>query len=394
VKFTISNDQAVIITPAGPRTVSTSHPFYFEICRALQHGVDDAVLAFIDAKTKLTEGMAAPFAKLGINNVTATVTDSIDPITVNPDMVVATTEDGLKITGRVAQMITDFKKKGIPFKALQNFWAKLQKNPLLVGKEGLLEFLTNNDVPLLPNGNFLAYKGVYKTDDPNVFEAYHDRSFKYTLGKVADLPREQCTVDVNNSCGPGLHVGGFSHASGYGDTMIDCEVDPSDVTSVPTGERYKLRACRVLPIRVNKDRTHYTTEYIDLAKQEVVKPELKEPLIDLDEPSGAMAYTPAEESVCADTKKGGGRNKKTTWYKLAGNRVLTQRKVKKPGDDWSDVRPTAQVPGKAISKPVQKVSIKGAAEMRTWYKKLSNGTIDRKRATSKPAGYSSHRPKG
>jgi len=384
VKFTISNDEAVIITPAGPRTVTVSHPFYFEICKALQHGVDAAVIALLDAKTKMVEQAVAPFQRLGIENTQVTVTDSVDPSCA--PTVVATKVDGLKITGRVAEMITDFKKKGIPFKALQNFWAKLQKNPLLVGKESLLEFLAGNNVPLLPNGNFLAYKGVYKTDDPNVFVSAHDHTFKYTLGTVATLPRESCTVDVNNACGPGLHVGGFSYAAGYGNTMIDCEVDPADVTSVPRTESCKLRACKVLPVRVNVDRKCYEAEYVDLAKQALVKQNILP-----DEPEAAMAYTPVEESVCADTKKGGGRNKKTTWYKQVGNKVISQRKVKKPGDDWSDVRPTAQVPGKAISKPVQKVSIKGAAEMRTWYKRLSNGTIDRKRATSKPAGYSSHK---
>lgn len=391
MKFTISNNEAVVVTPTGVRTIGMSHPFYFEICKALQHGVDAAVLAFLDAKT----AMAKPFEKAGVGDVVEVRENATDP-TLDPDILV----DGVKISGKIADMILRFKQKGIPFSALKNFWAKVQKNPQLVGKESMLEFLTHNDIPLLPNGNFLAYKGVTSTDDPKVFRACHDASFLYKLGEYATLPREQCTVDVHNSCGPGLHVGGFGHATGYGNTILDCEVDPTDVVSVPSSEREKLRACRVLPVRVNLDRKVHEAQYIDLNKETVI-------VI----PGAEAGHERLEklrcENVGADTKpakKSGGRTKKTTWYKAVGKagsgQFISQRKVSCPGDTWSKFKPTVLVlkpatktsPAKAVSKAGKRVKIKGAAPIRTWYKKLPNGTVDRRRAQEKPPGYSSHKP--
>jgi hypothetical protein len=368
MKFAISNFDIVLIAPEGVRTVGLDHPAYVDICRNLQSGNFDEVTRLLDVKTAL----AAPFEKATLGTVEVRPNEDV---MVAPEVFI----DGLRVTGRVADMITQCEKRGIPTKALKAFWKKVQANPLLVGKESMLEFLQHNQVPLLPDGRFLAYKGVNKTDDPRVFRAVHDSSFIYRLGEYATEDRDKCTVDVNNACGPGLHTGGFSHATGYGDTLIDCIVDPADVTSVPQSEACKMRACRVLPLRVNNDRVCYAAEYMDLNKLTIEKgaPEPEQP-----------------KSVRADTK-GGGRSKKTTWYKLAGKKVLIQRKVKQPGPEWTATKPTVVTTskaGKAVSKPAKRLVIKGAAPMRTWYKKLPSGRVDRLRAQEKPAGYSSHKP--
>jgi hypothetical protein len=369
MKFAISNFDIVLIAPEGVRTVGLDHPAYVDICKNLQAGKFDEVTRLLDVKAAI----AAPYEKATLGQVE--VRENADPMHA-PEIFV----DGLQVYGRVAEMITQCEKKGIPTKALKAFWKKVQANPLLVGKESMLSFLQNNNVPLLPNGNFLAYKGVFETSDPAKFTAVHDTSFVYTLGEPATLEREECTVDINNTCGPGLHVGGFNHATGYGNTIIDCEVDPADVTSVPQSEAAKLRACKVLPVRVNKDRICYAEEYLDLNKLTLEK--------------GA----PEPKSVRADTKKSGGRTKKTTWYKLSGKQVLVQRKVKSPGSEWTAVKPNVDTVvktkgvSKAVSKPAKRLVLKGAAPMRTWYKILRNGTVDRIRAQEKPTGYSSHKP--
>lgn len=352
----MSNFDVVLITDTGVRTVGLDHPFYVEICRALKEGKDDEVLGFVDAKHKIAE----KFEKISTD---VTVTEA--PTEKGYDVTI----DGMKITGRIAELITNFKKLNLPFKALVNFWKKLQKNPNDTGRESMIAFLSANNVPLLPNGNFLAYKGVFRTEDSKKFTASHDRSFVYTLGQPATLERENCTVDIHNACGPGLHVGGFDHANTYGDTIIDCEVDPADVVSVPTAEQCKLRACKLLPIRVNVDRKCYAESYIDLASGTICE--------------GAK---PPAEVVRANKKKK--ESKKTTWYLLKGNRLLVQRKVKKPGDEWSNTKPAAPVKGKkAPAVP------RGAVGMRTWYRLNRDGEVVRKRAIEKPAGFSSHKPK-
>lgn len=353
MKFAVSNFDIVLILPTGVRTVGLDHKCYTEICKALQAGkTDEEVMALVDAKNAIVE----PLNKVAPGMIE--VRESEDPAA-DPDVFIA----GAKITGRVADLILHFKKKNMPFGALKNFWKRVQANPLLVGRESMINFMTQNDVPLLPDGRFMAYKGVNKTEDPNVFRAVHDRNFIYRLGEYATEDREKCTVDVNNTCGPGLHTGGFSHASGYGDTIIDCIVDPADVTSVPQNEACKMRACRVLPLRVNNDRKPYEGEYINL-RTETVENAGKEMQV-------AVEGKPrAKKVVVAKSSKGGGRTKKTTWYRLVGGRVVSQRKVKQPGSEWTSVRPTTTVakpgkagkPSKAVSKPIAKVSLKGAAK--------------------------------
>jgi len=361
MKFAFSNFEVVIISPAGVRTVGLDHPFYMEICRALQSGNDKDVITLLDAKAAI----AKPFEKL------SAVVEVKETLVGDPDIYV----DGLKISPRVADLILKCKQRGIPFQALKKFWAKVQKNPLLVGKESMLDFITKNNVPLLPNGNFLAYKGVNSTAAPDEFTSVHDASFIYKLGTIATLPLSECTSDVNNACGAGLHVGGFKHASGYGNVMLDCEVDPSDVVSVPVHEHCKLRACKVLPMRVNKDRTHYTQDYILIQNGDVVQGVAKPP-----------------KNQCPD-KNAGGRNKKTTWYKKSGGLVMVQRKVVSPGAGWTSTKPTVKASGsKAVSKPVGKLSLPGAQGMRTWYKRLPKGLLATLRAVRKPVGYSSHKP--
>lgn len=391
MKFAYSNFDIVIISDVGVRTVGLDHPFYVDICKAIQKGDEQRVAELLDAKKEIEARALEKVEKIMPGQDVTVQANAEDP-NADPDIIV----DGMPITGKLAGMIMRFKKKGIPIKALKLFWKRVQANPLLVGKESMLDFLQNNAVPLLPDGTFLAYKGVNSTDDPKVFASCHDASFLYTLGKPAGKERSECTVDVNNACGPGLHVGGFNHAKGYGNTILDCVVDPADVVSVPSAENCKLRACKVLPVRVNMDRKVHEAQYLDLAKETMIV-----------NPGAEHRHAREEQERCksvrADTKKSGGRSKKTTWYKQVGKLVQVQRKVKCPGPEWIATKPAQviHVPQgagktrtvlKAISKPAKRLALKGGAEVRTWYKRQPNGTLDRVRAAKKPTGYSSHKP--
>lgn len=390
MKFAISNFEIVLITSDGVRTISLDHPFYVEICRALQAGKDDDVMQMVNAR----ETIAQRFEKIG-TDVTVTE-DAAVPSGYTVEV------DGLNITGRLAEMITKFRQKGMPFKALVNFWKKVQENPNATGRESIIKFLTANHVPLLPNGNFLAYKGVFKTSDPYVFQAQHDRTFTYRLGHSAKLDRELCTVDVHNACGPGLHVGGFQHASTYGDTILDCEVDPKDVVSVPTSEQMKLRACSVLPVRVNPDKKFYAEEYVDLQAETICSSDklptvIPAPIIEkqADITSDQMRFdTQARdfitnkltetERIRANRKLG--RKNKVMWYRVQGKRVMVQRRVLAPGPEWSTIKPTSSVKGSKV----KAMKLKGSEERRTWYSPKG----ERVRAVNKPGPtWSSHKRK-
>jgi hypothetical protein len=114
-----------------------------------------------------------------------------------------------------------------------------------------LKFVKHLGIRITMHGTFLADKGVYATEDPNVFESCHDRSFKYVLGEVAEIPRDKCDPNWRNACSSGLHVGTPEFASTWGDTQLEMEVDPVDVVAVPSEDNRKMRVCKVLPLRVS-----------------------------------------------------------------------------------------------------------------------------------------------
>ena len=361
MKFISSNFEIHLSTGTQIAMIGVDHPFYLDICRALKAGDDSEVNRLLDVPGAIVER----FNKVGLG--TATINTETEVVSI----------DGIPISGRVLELITNFKKLHIPYTALLNFWKKLQKNPTHVGKDSMIRFLEHNNVPILPNGNFLAYKGVIKTDKPNVFHSVQDSSFLYKFGVVAELPRDQCTVDIGNCCGPGLHVGGFSHASGYGDTIIDIEVDPADVVSVPTAEDSKCRACKVLPVRVNIDRKCYEEAYIDLQKMEAVGD------------VSAHEHPPTDKIYKNESALKPKRKNKTTWYQQQGNRILIKRAVKKPGLGWN-----SQKPATSKNKANRAFKLKGAAQDRTWYSYGRNGEIKRVRASIKPGPtWSSHKSK-
>jgi hypothetical protein len=117
--------------------------------------------------------------------------------------------------------------------------------------------MQHKDLPLTPDGHFLAYKAVR-----NDFKDKYSGNFDNSVGNIVEVSRCDVNPDRNTHCGSGLHVGSIDYVLGYGnnchkddngnvytqndgDQVIVCKVNPRDVVSVPTDSRYqKLRACR------------------------------------------------------------------------------------------------------------------------------------------------------
>lgn len=160
--------------------------------------------------------------------------------------------DGELVHNYVADRIVEFYNARLPFMPLVNFWRRLRHNPSTNSVQQLYKFLEVCKCPITEDGLFVSVKGVYATDDPDVFYSGHDYSFKYTLGKYSEMPRSEVEDDPHRACGKGLHAGSFKYASGWAPIVIELLIDPADVVSVPNDHNHeKLRACRVLPIAVH-----------------------------------------------------------------------------------------------------------------------------------------------
>lgn len=157
------------------------------------------------------------------------------------------------------------------FQPLVNFFEKVQSNPNEHSREQLYSWLDIHDFTILPNGNFIGYKGVKMTretlpDSTSYTEKYFSISrgtaisdgVQYTgaipnpLGAIVEMPRDQVEHDPAVGCHVGLHVGTWDYASGFAQgAVLKVEVNPRDVVSVPTDCGWqKLRTCRYTVLEV------------------------------------------------------------------------------------------------------------------------------------------------
>tara|TARA_B100000131_G_scaffold108996_1_gene105897 strand:- start:5480 stop:6319 length:840 start_codon:yes stop_codon:yes gene_type:complete len=159
---------------------------------------------------------------------------------------------GEVVHGMVVDKILDFMRKNLPYQPLVKFLGKLMDNPSSRAVDELYTFLEHKNMPITPQGNFLAYKGV--TDD---FKDFHTRSFSNRVGDVLEMRRNGVCDDANIGCSSGFHAGSYDYAKGYansGGNLMVVEIDPADVVSVPTD-------CSCQKLRTSKYKVvgHYET---------------------------------------------------------------------------------------------------------------------------------------
>ncbi len=159
---------------------------------------------------------------------------------------------GEVVHGMVVDKILDFMRKNLPYQPLVKFLGKLMDNPSSRAVDELYTFLEHKNMPITPQGNFLAYKGV--TDD---FKDFHTRSFSNRVGDVLEMRRNGVCDDANIGCSSGFHAGSYDYAKGYansGGNLMVVEIDPADVVSVP-------RDCSCQKLRTSKYKVvgHYET---------------------------------------------------------------------------------------------------------------------------------------
>ena len=140
----------------------------------------------------------------------------------------------------VVDKVLDFMSKSLPFKPLLRFLVKLMNNPSRRSVDELYKFLEHRNMPITPEGNFLAYKGV-NDDHTDRYSGKFDNS----VGSVLSMKRNQVCDDANMGCSYGFHAGTYEYAKGYasgGGYLMVVEINPADVVSVPHDcECQKLR---------------------------------------------------------------------------------------------------------------------------------------------------------
>jgi len=145
------------------------------------------------------------------------------------------------------ERIIQLRAEGLDHEPLFNALDRLVQNPTPQAIERLPIFLDRVALPFMPDGRFLAFKGVTAN-----YESAHvspdGTRFRHQVGDKPRMPREAVDPNPSNTCSTGLHVGapGYvrEHYSGGSYALVLVAVDPIDVVSVPTDyDGEKMRVC-------------------------------------------------------------------------------------------------------------------------------------------------------
>ena len=149
---------------------------------------------------------------------------------------------GHEVHNHVVERILDFMRGGLPYKPLVKFLDKLMANPSRRAVNELYGFLEHKAMPLTPDGNFLAYKGVQEN-----FTDWHSGNFSNDVGAENEMPRNFVCDNADVGCSDGFHAGSLDYAEGFGrgGNLMVVEINPADVVSVPNdSDCQKLRTCK------------------------------------------------------------------------------------------------------------------------------------------------------
>mgnify|MGYP003345596831 CR=1 FL=1 len=132
-------------------------------------------------------------------------------------------------------------QEGFPVEPMVNFMDNLYQNPSKRAVDELYGFLEKGNLPITPDGHFLAYKKVRDN-----FLDVHSGTMDNSVGKIVEMERNKVDDDKNNTCSTGLHFCSESYLRSFGgERTVIVKINPADVVSIPTDYNdAKGRACR------------------------------------------------------------------------------------------------------------------------------------------------------
>jgi hypothetical protein len=143
------------------------------------------------------------------------------------------------LTDRIISMYQD----GFPIEPMVAFMENLMQNPSKRAVTELYGFLEKGNLPITPDGHFLAYKKVRKD-----YKDIHSGTMDNSVGKVVEMTRNSVDDDKNNTCSTGLHfcsLDYLDHFGGSDSRTVVLKINPRDVVSIPADyNATKGRTCR------------------------------------------------------------------------------------------------------------------------------------------------------
>lgn len=127
--------------------------------------------------------------------------------------------------------VLDVLREGLDVTAWVRFTQNVYANPFTAAREELYLFLEGANLPITPDGCFIAYKAVTRD-----YKDCHTRTFDNSIGATVVMPggREAVDPDRHNTCSRGLHFCSLEYLRSFsGDRIILVKINPADVVSIP-----------------------------------------------------------------------------------------------------------------------------------------------------------------
>lgn len=175
--------------------------------------------------------------------------------------------DGDEIDNALTRQVVRFLDEGVDdWRPLVAFFENVQANPEPHSRENLYRWIAalqeiDGGLTITDEGNIVGYKGVKRNPAEQGEEGgYVSLNHGYAIvdgeehsegavpnevGSVIEMPRSQVEHNPSRGCSVGLHVGTHAYAKSWGSHVLEVEVNPRDVVSVPTdASDQKMRVCR------------------------------------------------------------------------------------------------------------------------------------------------------
>ena len=219
--FIIQGQNVTVVIDGKPHTIAKSHLTYTKVVDAIKAGDWAAVKQIIDpVKVVLNYG------KGNISIQGSQLFWKNEPF-----------------AGVLATRMINMLEEGFDISPMVNFMENLMRNPSKRSVDELYGFLEKNNLPLTPDGHFLAYKKV-RPD----FKDIHSGTMDNSPGTIVEMERNKVDDDKDRTCSTGLHFCGLSYLTHFGGSdsrTVIVKINPADVVSIPSDYNgAKGRACR------------------------------------------------------------------------------------------------------------------------------------------------------
>lgn len=217
--YIIQGNNIVVVLNNKSYTISKTHITYNQVLEAIKKDDWKTVQEVIEPRKMLVQYS---------NGNVSIVSDSV-------------MWQGKVMHSSLAMRMLSMLQEGFNIDPMVKFMHNLMQNPSYRAINELYGFLEKNNLPITPDGHFLAFKKVRG----NYFDV-HSGTMDNSVGKIVEMPRGEVCDDKDLTCSAGLHFCSQSYLQHFGgERIVIVKINPADVVSIPSDYNdAKGRACK------------------------------------------------------------------------------------------------------------------------------------------------------